>query len=269
MTNLDHIMPKPLVIPILWGQDYAENPNTVQNIRQMVLDLVTGPFMNGMAQYGVHRGSVHEPIVIDDQNPPKSIVYYDANNKLQDDITKALIRWIAAGLVPPPTSPTDIKQLYLIIPPPESQFQTYNNAQDPTGNGFQGYHNTGVTNPGPPPTYYWAIVKTDFVNGWSGGPVSSLNFVAEGITPNVGHELAEQFVDRNGSYKEIGDDCIDNSFQYRGWTVQQYYSVWDGDTCINGDNPVSLRKFLTVIGFDLKNKGLRSLGAGTIDVDYI
>jgi hypothetical protein len=268
MTNLDHIMPEPFVVPILWGHVYHENPTTVKNVQNMVSDLVTGPFMNGMAQYGVQRGFVLEPIVID-ENPPKTIVYFDANKNLQDDITKALIKWIAAGSVPPPSSPTDINRLYLIIPPPESQFQTFNNPNDPTGAGIQGYHNEGVTNPGPPPTYYWAIVKTDFVNVWSGGPISSLNFVSEGIAPNVGHELAEQFVDRNNSYKEIGDPCINNLFQYRGWTLQQYYSVWDGNMCINGDKPVSLRKFLTAIGFDLKNKGLRSLGAATIDVAFI
>jgi hypothetical protein len=269
MSNLDHIMPKPFVIPVLWGHDYAENPNTVQNIQNMVSDLVTGPFMNGMAQYGVRRGSVHEPIVIDDQDPPATITYSDSNNKLVDQITKKLIGWIDAGLVPPPSSNSDINQMYLIIPPSETTPQIYNGASDPIGNGVQGWHNEGVTNPGPPPTYYWAIVKTNFVNGWNGGPISSLNFVAEGIAPLVGHELAEQFVDYNGSYKEIGDPCIDNTFQYRGWTVQQYYSVWDGNICINGDNPVSLTKFLTTIGFDHKNKGLRSLGAATINIDYI
>jgi hypothetical protein len=45
--------------------------------------------------------------------------------------------------------------------------------------------------------------------------------------------------------------------------------VWDGKTCINPDNPVSLRKFLKAIGFDTKNKGLRSLGTATINIDYI
>src|SRR5260370_36992142 len=117
MSNLSHIMPKPVVIPILWGHDYVVNAATPPNVLQMISDLVTGPFMSGMAQYGVQRGSVHTPIVIDDQNPPKTIVYTDTNNNLQDDITTKLIKWIDPGLVPPPPSPTDINQLYLIIHP--------------------------------------------------------------------------------------------------------------------------------------------------------
>jgi hypothetical protein len=268
MTNLNHIMPKPLVIPILWGHDYAENPGTVSNVQKMISDFVTGPFMNVMVQYGVRRGTVHEAIVIDDENPPKTVVYYDANNNLQDDITKKLVKWIAAGLVPAPQSKTDINTLYLILPPPESTFETYNSTPkqpDPIGNGLQGYHNAGATNPGPPPTYFWGIVKTNFNNS---GPLSSLTWVSQGVAPTICHELAEQIVDRNGTYREIGDPCLNNSVQYRGWNIQQFYSVWDGNTCINPDNPVSVRRFLQAIGFDLKN-GLRSLGVPTINIDYL
>ena len=50
MANLAHIMPNPRVVPILWGHDYVANPATAKAVEQMVSDLVTGPFMNGMAQ---------------------------------------------------------------------------------------------------------------------------------------------------------------------------------------------------------------------------
>jgi hypothetical protein len=50
MDNNDHVMSVPHVVPILWGEVYAQNSETVQNIHDMVSDLVTGPFMNGMAQ---------------------------------------------------------------------------------------------------------------------------------------------------------------------------------------------------------------------------
>lgn len=128
---------------------------------------------------------------------------------------------------------------------------------------MQGFHNEGKTNPGPPPTYYWAIVKTE-----DAGDPSTRAFVSPGIAQKVAHELVEQFVDRDGSFKELGDPCLNNSVDYRGWTIQQYWSDWD-NTCINGDNPVSLKKFLTAIGFDFKNEGLRSLGTPTISIDYI
>jgi len=231
----------------------------------MVLDLVTGPFMNGMAQYGVQRGSVGEQVIIDDNNPPTTIVYTDKTNNLQDDITKKLIKWIDAGLVPPPPSSTDINQLYLIFPPTETTYEQYNGKGDPIGNGVQGFHNEGNTNPASPPTYYWAIVKTNDVS-----PISSADFgKSDGLAQKVCHELAEQFVDRNGTYLEVGDPCLNNSVVYRGWTIQQYLSVWDNKTCINGNNPVSVRRFLKAIGFDTKNNGLLSLGTLKINIDYI
>ena len=84
-------MPKPVVVPVLWGHDYVVNPTTASSLQQMVSDLVTGPFMNGLAQYGVRRGSVTSPAIIDDKNPPATVVGYDKNNKLHDDITKKII----------------------------------------------------------------------------------------------------------------------------------------------------------------------------------
>jgi len=234
-------MPNPRVVPILWGHDYVANPTTTKYIEQLVSDLVTGPFMNGLAQYGVRRGSVVTPIVIDDKNPPSTITWYDSNNQLIDQITKQLISWIDAGLVPPPPSGSDINQLYLIIPPSETTPETYNGAGDPIGNGTQGWHNEGVTNPGPPPTYYWAIVKTNDC-----GPASSGFTFVNNFAQKVAHELAEQFSDRNGSFKEIGDPCLNNGDTYRGWQIQQYWSVWDNG-CISGDQPPPMpRSFQTV-----------------------
>ena len=104
MPNLSHVMPNPVVIPILWGHDYVANPATTKLITQMIDDLVTGPFMNGMAQYGVRRGSVATPIIIDDPNPPATIVYTDKNNNFVDEITHKLISWVNAKQVPAPPS---------------------------------------------------------------------------------------------------------------------------------------------------------------------
>lgn len=262
MANLSHIMPNPLVIPILWGHEYLANPKTAPNVLQMISDLVTGPFMNGLAQYGIQRGSVRAPIVIDDLSPPARIVYYDSSHNLQDDITKQLIKWIKAGFVPPPASHNDIDQLYIIIPPIESTVQTYNNKDDPTGNGIQGFHNVGVTNPGAPPTYFWAMVKTDWARA------TPTQDVTPGVAPTICHELVEQLADRNGTFKEIGDPCNNNAVVYRGWNIQQYWSDWDNN-CINGDAPVSLKKFLTALGFDFTHKGLRALGTPIINLNYI
>jgi hypothetical protein len=267
MPNIDHVMPKPVVVPILWGHDYVANPATASSLQQLVSDIVTGPFMNGLAQYGVQRGSVTNSTIVDDKNPPATLVYKDMNKNLQDDITKKIINWINAGILPSPPSPTDINQLYLMFPPPETTPETYLNAGDPIGNGDQGWHNWGVTNPPAPPTYYWAIVKTNDV-----GPPTSTDAFVNNVGPKVSHELVESFVDRNGSFGpgEIGDNCnnTDKFYTYRGRTVEQYYSFWDNG-CINGDNPVSLKRFLTAINFDFQHHGLRSLGTSVINIDYI
>ncbi len=67
MANLAHIMPNPSVVPILWGHDYVANPATAKAVEQMVSDLVTGPFMNAMAQYGISRASARSSRT----SPPK------------------------------------------------------------------------------------------------------------------------------------------------------------------------------------------------------
>jgi hypothetical protein len=237
-------MPNPVVIPILWGHDYVANPATAKYVEQMISDLVTGPFMNGLAQYGIRRGSMAAPIIIDDLNPPSTIVYRNSNNQLVDQITQKLIGWIDAKLVPPPASNSDINHMYLIIPPSETTPETYNNAGDPIGNGIQGWHNEGVTNPGPPPTYYWAIVKTNDC----GPPSSGLTFV-NNFAQKVAHELAEQFSDRNDTFEEVGDPCLNSGDTYRGWQIQKYWSDWDNG-CISGDQPPPMpRSFQTVDGY--------------------
>jgi len=220
MPDLSHIMPNPRVVRILWGHDYVANPVTTKLIEQMISDLVTGPFMNGLAQYGIRGGSIANPVVIDDKNPPSTIVYTNTQNQLVDQITQRLIGWNNAKLVPALTSNSDINTLYLIIPPSETTPEMYNGTGDPIGNGVQGWHNEGVTNPGSPPTYYWAIVKTNDC----GSPSSGLTFV-NNFAQKTAHELVEQLADRTGSFKELGDP-------YRGWQVQKYWSDWD-NSCIS------------------------------------
>ena len=90
----------------------------------------------------------------------------------------------------------------------------------------------------------------------------------------VGHELVEAFTDLDGSGYvssngcEIGDICETKAlFAYRGWTVEQYWSNWDS-ACIQGDQPVSVRKFVRNAGFS-PIKSLRDLHFPKISVDTI
>ncbi|HEX6798056.1 MAG TPA: hypothetical protein VF116_10130 [Ktedonobacterales bacterium] len=270
MANIDHIMPQPFVIPIYWGSDYDTHRNVTSALHKLVVALVTGPFMNNLAQYGVRRGTVNAPIVIDDLHPPNTLVWTDANNNFVDEITPHLMSWIDAGVVPP-VAQGDVNQLYLIIPPPVTTLLYYKSEKDRIGNGVQAWHNEGRVRSGLP-SCYWAIVKANDV-----GPISTINAVqtfVDNLGPKISHELVEQFVDRDGSFEEIGDPCLGRHPQpYRGWTVEQYHSDWDTSPanpcgCVNGDDPVSLRKFLSAVGFD-SAQGLRALGMPDIGVDSI
>src|SRR5215831_2154192 len=53
-----HVLRAPIIVPIFWGHYYVNNPSDVTNIMNLIIDLVTGRFMNGLAQYGVVRGTV-------------------------------------------------------------------------------------------------------------------------------------------------------------------------------------------------------------------
>jgi hypothetical protein len=194
----------------------------------MISDLVTDSYMNGLAQYGVRRGRMETPIIIDDLNPPQTIVYTDSNNNLVDEITHKIIEWNNAGLVPPPPG-NNLNQMYLITPPSETTPEMWNGPKDPIGKGVQGWHNKGSSNPAPPPTYYWGIVKTNDC----GLPSAGLTFV-NNFAAKVAHELAEQFVDRIGAIVEVGDNCLNNVEYYRGWTIQQHWSALDNG-CISSD----------------------------------
>ena len=291
MLNSDHIMPNPRVVPIFWGSEYLANPQAKTNLIEMVTDIATGGIMKGLVQYGVGEATVDAPVLIDDANPPATLVYTDETGALVDEITKKLVQWINVDRVaPPPSSNDDVNTLYLIIPSTKTILHFFNGPGDKIGNGVQGFHNTGRTSVPPPPTYYWAIVKTqdaldpifggdlakaeakdgalDFVGGSAGVP----NGGAFGLAQKIYHELAEQFVDRDGTFLEVGDDtarnpCANSRIQYRRWNVQKYLSVWDKG-CADGRGPISLSTFLHAIGFDF-SKGLSALGTNTVSTEFI
>ena len=66
MPDLSRVMPNPAVVPILWSYDYVVFQTTTELIERMIRDLVTGPFMNRMAQYSIRHGKMVAPIIIDD-----------------------------------------------------------------------------------------------------------------------------------------------------------------------------------------------------------
>ena len=113
---------------------------------------------------------------------------------------------------------------------------------------------------------FFCIIRTDSAVKSSGEAfIKSVSFC-------VSHEIAEALTSRDGrGYHngscEIGDLCEQTgNHAYRGWQVEQYWSQWDS-TCINGEDPVSLTKFLRARG--IRGGRLSSLHAKTINVEFI
>jgi hypothetical protein len=258
-----HIMGTPHVVAIFWGQD----SNDVTALGQLLADLVTGPFMNGLVQYGVGRGSVTTITVEDDRKNPAPATL----DKPQ--VLDQLNKWFQDGTVSPAPSVNETNLLYFLFPPTTTEVKDgdLSTKSLDSKKAICGYHASGrkSNSSSENDDLFWAIVGT------SGAPSGTGTSFANSLANCVSHELAEAFSDRdehgyladNGC--EIGDICETKaSFRYRGWTVEQYWSNWDNN-CIHGDQPVSLRRFLGAIGFDIKNKGLLSLNTPVINLEYI
>jgi hypothetical protein len=246
----------PQVQLILWGDYYTSDATIVPLIEHLFNDLVSGPFMNGLAQYGIHRGTLRTPLIYIDlgKYPAPSQIW---ENDLQND----LLKWFGHGVPAPAVNQTNL--LYFILPPTETTLLYNNGPKDPIGNNVQGWHSETKFNPSSSfDDVIWATVKAN-----DGDRSTPQNFV-QGKAAIIGHELVEAcndplFPDR----KELGDPCQNNAtVPYRGWQVQTYWSNWDNG-CINGDKPISIRKFLTAL--NIQTGRLSALHTSVINVDYI
>ncbi len=213
---------------------YRTNPDAASFAIQLISDIVTGPFMNGLVQYGIGRGSVAGSVVIDtDSNNPAPAALDESQAQAQ------LIRWIQSGNVSPAPSVNETNLLYFIFP-----LTTTNLTLTDGTTGFCGYHKHGKdNNDSNNDDLFWAIVKTD------GADQTTERQFIDSISYCVSYELNEAFSDRDGqgfiadNGCEIGDICETKAtFDYRGRTVQQYWSNWDNN-CIHGDQSVSFGSF--------------------------
>jgi hypothetical protein len=234
------VMTFPFVQPILWGDYYRSDPAVLKYVEQLFSDLVAGPYLNGMAQYGVRPGHVHAPVFVDMHKYPAPSAIWDY--ELQDQ----LLAWFKGGVVKSP-GVDQVNLLYFILPPTETTLKINNGPSDPIGNGVQGWHDHCKYNSASTvDDVIWATLKTNDRKG-----TSPLNSVQNYAQP-VGHECVEAFNDPyDNGRKELGDPCIDNQYTYNGlWPVQQYWSIWD-NTCIQGERPpIMPRYFQLVSGYE-------------------
>jgi len=226
--------------------------------------------MNGLAQYGVGRGSLIGTIVIDTNNVAAP-ANWDANETADRDQIKDWLKGPSPILSPSPAQ-NETNLLYFIFLP---RATTLTNGRDEHGNPVTdvgGWHSHSKHNSNSQKDdLFWGLVRTDHAN------ISTERNFVDSLAPLVSHELAEAFTDRDGhgffddssSGCENADKCENlTGFEYRGWHgVEQYWSNWD-NTCIRGDQPVSVKRFLREIGVD-GSTGLRQLQSGVINVDFV
>ena len=222
MTDVMHF---PRVQPIFWGDYYQSDPKLIPLIEQTLSDLISGPFINGLAQYGIKRGFVLKPIIIDVTTNPAPASIWDF------DLAKKLLSWFP-NQVPAPAV-DEINRLY----PTETTLLKNNGPSDPIGNGIQGWHDhTKYNASSVNDDVIWTTVKTN-----DRTRASALDF-AKDLAQYLAHELVEAFNDPLlDGRQELGYPCENSgTFNYKGiWPVQMYWSNWD-NRCIHGDQPPAL-----------------------------
>jgi hypothetical protein len=280
LPNDIHIMRSPRVLPILWGNYYVD-PDVVTEVRLLLTDLVTGRFMNGLAQYGVRRGSMLNPITI-------PVIGNDPNGLTRIDVQNQLTTWINNGTVAPPAV-NEQNLLYVIFLPTGSTISEPGYAYHTSAR----YRTTGGRAP-PFNNLFFATILTNPTLVPQAADTTTGRLFARSLAYIVSHELNEAFTDRDfrgfsvdisctiagrtvTDFCEIGDNCeffggtgtgvTTFSYGFRAWQIEWYWSNWDMN-CIRGDQPVSIKKFLETIGVN-GSKGLRQLRTNRINVDYV
>jgi len=241
------------VMVLCWGKFYEQHSDAVDNAYALCRDLVTGSYFNGLAQYGVGRGSMAGTANINFASPPATLS--------EDEARDNLFAWLGNGslLAPAIDEPS---LLYVLFLPPETK-PTISTGKD----DFCGYHHWAKLHPESKDSdVFWALIRTDSADQTSGSAfIKSLSYC-------VSHEIVEAVSSRDGRgyYKgtcEIGDLCEQTgTYNYRDWQVEQYWSQWD-EKCINGENSVSLRRFLQIRG--ISGGSLTALHTKIINVEYI
>jgi|SRR5215469_11956099 len=270
-----HVIFTPEIILVLWDNLFAKNNTAVATVQRLITDLVAGRFMNGLTQYGVQRGNLIATVVISTigANGVAAPANWDVSG---NDDENQIVSWLNDNTVQPAPGANETSRVYMIVLPNSTQLT------DGT-NSVGGWHKSAKYGTGSRfDNLFWCVVKTIGNTLVQGRETAFVN----GFAPLVGHELCEAFSDRDdgGGYIasnncEIGDICEADasgnfqSFSYTGttapvttWTIEPYWSEWDS-SCVHGDRPVSVRKFLAAINY--KGGGLRGLGAPAIGLDYI
>lgn len=220
---------------IFWGSAWNQ-PSTspsVGTILGAVQNILSGPWMSGLRQYGVRRCNLGGSIVVTQPAPPGT--YDDGAIK---DLVWALIDDQKFA------EPDDAggRNLYMVFMPPGTTYGP---------GGIRGKH----------------LVASDFDfpadndHAWVGFVLFN-PLIAE-ITSTFCHELAEMCTDPESDAwtvtgnQEIGDVCNGIDQMLNGVTVEAYWSAKDNACLI--PTAYSVRRALKLSGRTLAGKGLTSI----------
>lgn len=270
-----HIITAPQIVLVLWDDFFVNTAGAPAMATQLMTDLVTGPFMNGLVQYGVDRGFVvaTTPISSTVNRPNKTT--WDSSGYDDGD---QLVAWLDSGTITLKPSINETHLLYVIFLPTTLALTNGTNPDGTPNANVCGWHKHRKFNGSSgADDLFWCVVRTD------SAPTSSPSAFVSSIAFCAGHETAEALSNRddqgwhgddnNGC--EIGDLCEQQgtTFRYQArstgtpWNVEKYWSDWD-NACILGNQPVSVLAFLKAIGFD-RNQPLSRLDTPVISLSYM
>lgn len=228
---------------IFWGSAWPAPPTgpTANEVINAAREIVKGPYMTGLLQYGVKPGTLHGSS-FEPSDPPNPLTKDAWHTKIWD--------LVDGGNVPPQGSGG--LNLYMLVLPPGITFD-----DDPSEGGAHGA----------PLKYHFPFsINTVFA-----GFVLNQGTLDD-VTANLSHEIVEACTDTEGSntfandgwtidgrshpHNEIADVCQNMKNYVNGVNVQGYWSNVD-HVCII-PRAFSLKTFMLAKGLD-PTKGLRLL----------
>jgi hypothetical protein len=252
---------------MFWGSYWDNNPLLGQ-IFNAVGNIVSGPYMNGLAQYGgIGHANLRPGVIID---------HHFALPSSTDDVQNFVDNYAGETVqgYPVPEPDDDPEILYVVITPPGTAIPT----NPPNGGAYHtDYTDFDLPDHREHDPFIWLAANNT-------GPSSSNQM--DTVTYAFSHELAEAVTDPlpnadpalvwNGT-TEIGDVCQPNSYRLNGYLINPYWSQAD-NACLAATGPATSQaqsfrvngQTLTINGDQLTNLNdtitVASTSAGGIQV---
>ena len=220
---------------IFWGNAWnqaATNPSAA-TIVSAIQNILAGPWMSGLRQYGIRRCSFGGSLAVSSPGPPGT--YNDS------DIQDLIWALIDDGKFPEPDDPGG-RNLYMVFLPPGTNYGP---------GGIRGKHLDATD----------FDLPADRDHAWVG--FICTNPALGQLTSTFCHELAEMCTDPESDAwtvtgnQEIGDVCNLLDQTLNGVLVEAYWSAEDNACLI--PTAYSVRRALKWSGHTLGGKGLRSI----------